>query len=81
MRKDILNGECPRPITSYVNKGGHIHNCIVNPNNRNRWIEIETYLETGDLELSTNAAIEQILMMYNPSGGYLSSPDCLGIDQ
>lgn len=80
VRRDLLNGACPPPLASFARKGGSIHYCVVTSSRRNQWVDVKTYLETGDIGKSRRMAREQMLLLYNPTGGFLASPDCLGLD-
>ena len=81
VRRDLLEGACPPPFASFVKKAKPIHYCVVSPSRKKLWIDVETYLKSdGDVKFSQFAAQEQLMLLYNPSSEYSSSPDCAGFD-
>lgn len=80
VRRDLLDGACPPPFASFAKKNYRmVHFCVTQPTRQNLWVELKTYLRTGDLQLAQYAAKEQMLLLLNPGGDYVTSPECLGI--
>ena len=80
VRRDLLEGACPPPLASFIKKAKPFHYCVASPTRKNMLIDVQTYLKYGDVKISKVAAQEQLMLLYNPSSEYSSSPDCAGFD-
>ena len=80
VRNDLLQGQCPPPYAMFANRVDSKHHCVVDPERRGNWVEYSTWLSSGgDVAVSHQAALQQVLTMKGVDGGPRSSPVCLGL--
>ena len=80
VRKDLLGDDCAPPYARFSKRVAHLHSCVIDERRRGHWVEYGTYIRTkGNLKLSRQAALSQVLPMMNLDNGPRSSPACLGL--